>query len=97
MASYPVLPFDDETNWNEVEVLLFELFSDLNAQGGCCKSKNVDKAFSQAMPFLQLIPFDRVNNTQRWQNDIKSAYQILQPFAAGPMITTSNGLPFILS
>lgn len=93
MASYPVVNFNSDTDYAAVEVLLLEMFSDLNAQTGCCGSKSVMDAFNKAMPSLINLPYDKINNVQRWQSDIESAYKLLQPFAsAGINIVT--GFPY---
>lgn len=103
MATYPIIDWNDpELDWQMVEVMLLEMYSDLHAQTGCCKSPTVSKAFIQAGPPLDLLRTDKISNTVRWQADIKAAYLILQAVTSGPVVTVTNGtlitgLPFILT
>lgn len=98
--TYPPITFDSNTDYNQVEILLKEMFSDLNAQTPNPKSTKISKVFAMALPFMEIMEFDRTNNVQRWQSDIQSAYKILQPLTSGAPVTTSNGqvltLPFTL-
>lgn len=75
---YPVIIFNDSTDYEAAEILLLQLFSDLNQRGGCCKSKPVERAFIQSTPFLENRVYDKETSLTRWENDVKSAYLILQ-------------------
>lgn len=102
MAKYQTIIFNSSTDYQAAETLLLQMFSDLNAEYGCAKPEQAKGEMAKAMPFLQNLAYDKANNVQRWRNDIKSAYLLLQKLAVivfVPVITSEliGLLPMTLS
>jgi len=79
MATYPKYDFNDpDLNYDDVFATTIDMYSDLNAQKGCCVSKGLKDTFSQANTFITLASFDKDNlNMERYKSDVKSAYLLL--------------------
>lgn len=78
MAKYKKYNFEDPAiDYDEVLATAFEMRSDLVAQEGCCGSSIVKKAMTEADTYLYISSYDKINNTERFKEDAKSAYLIL--------------------
>lgn len=68
--------FNSNTDYNQAEVIVKEMFSDYMADKcgcGCSGSKGCDVG-----NLMLAIDIDKEYNTTRWENDIRLAYKLLK-------------------
>lgn len=77
MAQYPKYDFSNPSlNYETVLDTTKEMYADLNHQGGCCVSKNIESVFNQVNTLLMASEID-INDEDRFKADVKSAYLLL--------------------
>lgn len=87
MATYQEFDFNDpDLDYNDVLTVVYMMYSDILHQGsGCCSSSKTESILCQVDGFLQDIeivgdPEKPLYNEDRWKEDIKGAYFLLENF-----------------
>ena len=73
----PKIVFNDSTNYDDVQLVVLEMLSYLQAQNGCCGTNTISKALTDVANIQANVPYDKANNTERYQEDVKSSYLLL--------------------
>lgn len=77
---YPKYNFADPSlDYDLVLETTLLMLSDSLAQDGCCPSARIEKVYQEIFPYLYIAPYDKINNTERYKADVKSAYLTLYP------------------
>lgn len=79
--TYPKYIFNEDTDYDAVEITVKQMYSDLNSQLGCCNSSKQGKTLCEVDAILQAMYIDaEAGDTDRWQADVKAAYLLLSPY-----------------
>lgn len=79
MANYPKVTFDENTDYEEVELIVKSMYDCVLAQGDvCCKSKAVSDMLCEADVKRRAMSINKeFSNTDRYEANVKDLYNLL--------------------